>query len=276
MDLFAAAFLGILQGLTEFLPVSSSAHLLLVPWFFHWQHEGLAFDVAVHIGTMVAILAFFWRDWIRLAHETILGLKEGNLFGNPDRRLAWFLIVGTLPAITVGLTLEKTLENHLRSPLITVFTLAGFGILLLVAEKKSKQTRTLDQFTWADSLWIGFSQALALVPGVSRSGITMTTALFRDSSRACAARFSFLLSTPVIAGAGILEASRFISALRHPVENMAPVSWSILGAGFACAAVSGFLCIRFFLRYIQSKSFTPFVIYRFLLAFIVLIYYFKQ
>jgi undecaprenyl pyrophosphate phosphatase UppP len=118
MDLFAAAFLGILQGLTEFLPVSSSAHLLLVPWFFHWQHEGLAFDVAVHIGTMVAILAFFWRDWIRLAHETILGLKEGNLFGNPDRRLAWFLIVGTLPAITVGLTLEKTLENHLRSPLI--------------------------------------------------------------------------------------------------------------------------------------------------------------
>jgi undecaprenyl-diphosphatase len=276
MELFAAAFLGILQGLTEFLPVSSSAHLLLIPWFFQWKAEGLAFDVAAHVGTTVAVLAFFWKDWVRLAREMILGLKERNLFGNPDRRLACFLIIGTLPAIALGLTLEKTLESTLRSPLITVFTLVFFGILLLIAEKKSKQTRTLDQYTWADSLLVGCSQALALVPGVSRSGITMTTALFRDSSRTCAARFSFLLSTPVIAGTGMLVTFRLIEAVRHPIANTEPVSWNILGVGFVCAAVSGFLCIRFFLRYIQSKSFRPFVIYRFVLAAVVLIYYLKQ
>jgi undecaprenyl-diphosphatase len=275
MEIIAAAILGIVQGLTEFLPVSSSAHLILIPWFLGWKPEGLTFDVSLHVGTAIAVLAFFWKDWIRLAREVLLGFKEGKLLGNPDRRLAWLLVVGTLPALVAGLALEKKAETLLRSPLITVFTLAALAALLFFAEKKSRQNRTIDTYGWADSLWIGFSQAIALIPGVSRSGITMTTALLRDSDRTSAARFSFLLSTPVIVGAGLLQMLHLIKAVRHPAAAMEPIHWGALGIGFICAAVSGFLCIRFFLRYIQTRSFTPFVIYRFLLAAVVLTYYLK-
>ena len=195
--------------------------------------------------------------------------------GNADRRLAWFLVVGTLPALVAGLAFESIVEEHLRSPLITVFTLPIFAVFLFGAERKSRQDRAIENFTWADSLSIGFSQALALIPGVSRSGITMTTAMLRNSTRISAARFSFMLSTPVIAGAGILEILRLAKAVLHPAESMPAVNWSAMGVGFLCAAISGFLCIRFFLRYIQTKSFTPFVVYRFLLAGLVLIYYLK-
>jgi undecaprenyl-diphosphatase len=273
MEILSAAILGIIQGLTEFLPVSSSAHLILVPWFFGWRPEGIAFDVSLHLGTAVAVLAFFWNDWLRLAREVLLGLKERNLLGNQSRMLAWLLVVGTLPALILGLLLEETVETQLRSPLITVFTLAGLGALLLWAERKSRQKRTIEMLTWADSLWIGVSQAIALIPGVSRSGITMTTAMLRDTTRTDAARFSFLLSTPVIVGAGILQGWRLVTAIHHPIEGIAPVQWSVLCVGVLCAAITGFLCIKFFLRYLQKKSFVPFVIYRFLLAGIVLAYY---
>jgi undecaprenyl-diphosphatase len=276
MEIFAAAILGIIQGLTEFLPVSSSAHLILVPWFFGWKPQGIAFDVSLHVGTAIAIIAFFWKDWIMLVRELIAGLIEGSLFGNQQRKLAWFLIVGTLPAMVAGLALENTVEEQLRSPLATVFTLVIFGALLLIAERRSKQNRAIEMFTWADSLWIGFSQAVALIPGVSRSGITISTALLRDSSRTSAARFSFLLSTPVIVGAGILEGWVLIKAVRHPIEGAAPVQWPVLGVGILTASITGFLCIKYFLRYLQTKSLTPFVIYRFLLAAVVLIYYFKS
>lgn len=275
MEILAAAILGIIQGITEFLPISSSAHLILVPWFLGWKPEGIAFDVSLHVGTAIAVIAFFWRDWIRLARELILGLKEGKLLGNPDRRLAWFLVVGTLPALVAGLAFEAMVEDHLRSPLIIVFTLPIFAVFLFAAERKSRQDRAIENFTWADSLSIGFSQALALIPGVSRSGITMTMAMLRNSTRISAARFSFMLSTPVIAGAGILEILRLAKAMLHPAESMPAVSWSAMGVGFLCAAISGFLCIRYFLRYIQTKSFAPFVVYRFLLAGLVLIYYLK-
>jgi undecaprenyl-diphosphatase len=277
MEMLAAAILGIVQGLTEFLPVSSTAHLILVPWFLGWKYEGLTFDVALHVGTAVAVLTFFFCDWIRLAREMLLGFKEGKLLGNADRRLAWFLVVGTLPALVAGLALEEMIEKHLRSPLIIVFTLAALGALLLFAERRGRHTRTIENLTWADSLSIGFSQAIALIPGVSRSGITMTTAMLRNSTRTSAARFSFLLSTPVILGAGILKALRLVDALQHPIPGAAEtIRWSVMGVGFLCAAVSGFLCIRFFLRYLQTKSFMPFVIYRFLLAGLVLIYYLKS
>jgi undecaprenyl-diphosphatase len=273
MEILAAAILGIVQGLTEFLPVSSSAHLILVPWFLGWNPEGLAFDVSLHVGTAVAVLGFFWRDWMRLALELVRGIRKLDFFGNQDRRLAWFLIVGTLPAMVAGLALEDFVDNKLRSPIITVFTLVILGTILLLAEKKGKQNREIKDFNWADSLSIGLSQAVALIPGVSRSGITMTTALFRNSTRTSAARFSFLLSTPVILGAGILEALRLMSTVRHSGEGMAAVRWDVLGVGFACAAVSGLICIRFFLGYLQTRSFRPFAIYRFLLAAVVLIYW---
>lgn len=274
MEILAAAILGIIQGITEFLPISSSAHLILVPWFLGWKPEGIAFDVSLHVGTAIAVITFFWRDWVRLARELILGLKEGNM-GNADRRLAWLLVVGTLPALVAGLAFESMVEERLRSPLIIVFTLPILAIFLYVADKRSRQDRGIENFTWADSLSIGFSQALALIPGVSRSGITMTTAMLRNSTRISAARFSFMLSTPVIAGAGILEILRLAKAVLHPAESMPAVNWGALGVGFLCAAISGFLCIRFFLGYIQTKSFTPFVVYRFLLAGLVLIYYLK-
>ncbi len=276
MEIVTAAILGIIQGLTEFLPVSSSAHLILVPWFFGWKPEGLAFDVSLHVGTAVAVLAFFWSDWLNLAREVLLGLKEGNLFGNKIRMLAWFLVIGTLPALVLGLLMEETVEERLRSPLVTVFTLAALGALLLFAEKKSRQNRTVDMFSWADSLWIGFSQAVALIPGVSRSGVTMTTAMLRDTTRTDAARFSFLLSTPVIVGAGILQGWRLVKAVHHPVVDAAPVQWSVLCVGVLCASITGFFCIKFFLRYLQKKSFVPFVIYRFLLAAVVLAYYLME
>jgi undecaprenyl-diphosphatase len=274
MEILAAAILGIIQGITEFLPISSSAHLILVPWLLGWKPEGIVFDVSLHVGTALAVIAFFWRDWIRLARELILGLREG-MMGNADRRLAWFLVVGTLPALVAGLAFETIVEEQLRSPLIIVFALPLFAVFLFWAERKSRQDRSIENFTWADSLSIGFSQALALIPGVSRSGITMTTAMLRNSTRISAARFSFMLSTPVIAGAGILELLRLAKVALHPAGSMPIVNWSAMGVGFLCAAISGFLCIRFFLRYIQTKSFTPFVVYRFLLAGLVLIYYLK-
>jgi undecaprenyl-diphosphatase len=282
MEIVTAAVLGVIQGLTEFLPISSSAHLILVPWIAGWKPEGLFFDVSLHVGTAVAILAFFWTDWIDLAREVWQGLLDGKPLGNQQRRLAWFLAVGTLPAMAVGLTLEKTVEEKLRSPLVTVFTLVAFGILLFVAERLSRMDRPIDRYNWGDSIWIGLSQALALVPGVSRSGITISTALLRNSDRTAAARFSFLLSTPVIVGAGILEGWRFLKVLRHPALQpggegaIFEVKWTVLLVGIVAAAVTGFLCIRYFLRYIQNNTFVPFVVYRLLLAAVVLFYYFRQ
>jgi undecaprenyl-diphosphatase len=275
MEIFAAAILGIVQGLTEFLPISSSAHLILVPWFFGWKPEGIAFDVSLHVGTAMAVIAFFWRDWIRLAREVILGFKEGKPLGNPDRRLAWYLVVGTLPAVVAGLAFEDYVEQQLRSPLVIVFTLTILAAFLFWAERRSRQDRSIESYTWADSLIIGFSQAVALIPGVSRSGITMTVAMLRNSTRTSAARFSFLLSTPVIVGAGVLEILRLVKAVLHPAPGMEVVHWNVLGVGFVAAAVSGFFCIRFFLHYLQTRSFMPFVVYRFLLAGLVLAYYLK-
>jgi undecaprenyl-diphosphatase len=277
MELFAAAVLGVIQGLTEFLPISSSAHLILVPWLLGWTPEGISFDVSLHVGTALAILAYFWRDWWLLAGEVLRGLATGRPFANRERRLAWFILVGTLPAAVTGLLFEKQVEETLRSPLITVFTLAGLGILLYIADRWGRKQRTLDDFSWGDSIWIGLSQALALVPGVSRSGITMSTAMLRGADRPSAARFSFLLATPVIVGAGIFEGWHLMKALRAPalgaagnLGGAAPVQWPVLAVGVFCAAGTGFLCIRYFLRYLQRGSFLPFVIYRFILAAVVL------
>jgi undecaprenyl-diphosphatase len=276
MEILSAAILGIIQGLTEFLPISSSAHLILVPWFLGWKPEGIIFDVSLHLGTAISVLAFFWNDWVRLARETIIGIWTGSPLGNQHRRLAWLLVIGSIPAAITGLALEDMVESKLRSPLITVFTLTILGIALFYAEKGSKQDRGLEKFTLADSIWIGLSQALALIPGVSRSGITITTAMFRNSDRTSAARFSFLLSTPVIVGAGLLESWKLFKAVRNPVEGVLEIQWILLIVGMLSAAVTGFLCIQFFLRYLQTKSFTPFVVYRILLAGVVLVYYLRS
>ena len=283
MELFAAAVLGIVQGLTEFLPISSSAHLILVPWLLGWKPEGLVFDVSLHVGTAVAVLACFWKDWVMLAREFIGGLLERDPLGNPQRRLAWFLVVGTLPAAIVGILFEKHVEETLRSPLVTVVTLVALAVLLYVADRRGRRQRSLKDFTWGDSIWIGLSQALALIPGVSRSGITISTAMLRDADRASAARFSFLLATPVIAGAGIIEGWHLVKAAHAPalvavgtLSNPLAIKWAVLAIGIFCSAATGFLCIRGFLRYLRTGSFVPFVIYRLILAAIVLLFYFGR
>jgi undecaprenyl-diphosphatase len=281
MEMLAAVLLGIVQGLTEFLPISSSAHLILVPWFLGWQPEGLVFDVALHVGTAIAVLAYFWRDWVELARESVLGILRGDPFGNPQRKLAWFLVVGTIPAMVIGLAFEDYVEETLRSPLITVVTLVGFGFFLYFADKAGTQERALQRLSLGDSMWVGASQAVALIPGVSRSGITIGTGLLRNLDRPSAARFSFLLSTPVIVGAGVLEGWHFVQALRTPalaagVAAPEAISWSVLLVGLGTAAITGFFCIAFFLRYIQKNSFLPFVLYRFALAALVLAFYIRS
>ena len=272
MEIVAAVVLGIIQGLTEFLPVSSSAHLILIPWFFGWDPGGLIFDVSLHVGTALAVIAFFWRDWVLLAREAIKGLVEWQPLGNAQRKLAWFLVVGTIPAGVLGILFENVVENTLRSPLVSVFTLVVFGLLLFYAEKKSRQSRELNSYTVVDAICIGLAQAIALIPGVSRSGITITTALLRNSDRTSAARFSFLLSTPVIVGAGLINALRLFKSVNDPASDI--ISFTVLGAGVAAAAITGFLCIKFFLRYLTRGSFVPFVVYRVLLAAVILIFYF--
>jgi undecaprenyl-diphosphatase len=255
--------------LTEFLPISSSAHLILLPWFLGWRPEGLAFDVSLHLGTAAAVLAYFWRDWIRLAVEAVKGVIGMDLVGNQDRRLACFLVLGSIPAALVGLLFEREVEQTLRSPLIIVITLPVFGLLLAVAERRSRLQRGLSEYTWSDAVWIGLSQAVALVPGVSRSGITMTAALLRHAQRASAARFSFLLATPIILGAALREGWGLLAG------GMQGANVAVLLAGTASAAITGFFCIGMFLRYLQARTFTPFVIYRILLAAVVLVYYLR-
>ncbi len=278
MEILAAGILGLVQGLTEFLPVSSSAHLILVPWIFGWEPNGLIFDVSLHVGTAIAVLAFFWKDWLVLAREGITGVLQGRPFAGTERRLAWFLLVGTIPAMLVGLAFEHTVEDAFRSPIVTVVTLVVFGLLLFVADRRGRQNRTLAQLTLTDTILIGVGQALALIPGVSRSGITISAAMLRDMDRPSAARFSFLLATPVVVGAGLLEGWHFLKAVRQPVggpEALSGTGWLVLAVGVATAAVTGFLCIRYFLRYLQSNTFTPFVVYRIALAGIVLVMYLR-
>lgn len=284
MEIIAAIVLGMIQGLTEFLPVSSSAHLILIPWVLGWNPEGMIFDVALHLGTAIAILAYFWRDWTAMAREVILGIREGCPLGNSQRKLAWLLVLGTLPAMTVGLAFEKYVERNLRSPLISVCTLVVFAVLIYVAERMGRKSRSLGQIDLGDSIWVGASQALALIPGVSRSGITISTGLLRGLDRDAAARFSFLLATPVITGAAMLQGWHLFKVARHPelaaaagaLTSAGSIKWSVLAGGVTSSVVVGFLCIRYFLRYVQKNGFLPFVIYRIVLALIVLLLYFRH
>jgi undecaprenyl-diphosphatase len=269
MELAAAALLGVVQGLTEFLPISSSAHLILVPWLLGWEPKGLAFDVSLHVGTALAVLVYFRADWIALGREAVLGLLHGAPPANRRRKLAWCLVVGVLPAAAAGLFLADRIEEKLRSPLVTVVTLIAFGLVLYHADRRGRRSRDMESVGWGDAVAIGLAQALALVPGVSRSGITISAGLLLGLDRPAATRFSFLLATPVIVGAGALEAAQLFAA-------SAAIDWAVFGAGTVAAAVTGLLCIKYFLRYVRSGDFTPFVIYRICLALIVFVFYLRQ
>ena len=199
MTLFEAIVLGIIQGLGEFLPISSSAHLVLVPWVFGWEYAGLTFDVALHLGTLFSVIAFFWKDWLSLINSALTkkDTREAKLF--------WYLVLATIPGALIGYLLEEQAETVFRAPLLIGIMLIVMGIILYLVDRYCSSKKEIDKVTFSDSLLIGLSQALAIIPGVSRSGITMTAGRALGLNRASAARFSFLLSTPIIIGAGLFK-----------------------------------------------------------------------
>jgi undecaprenyl-diphosphatase len=262
--LFEAIILGIIQGITEFLPISSSAHLILFPWMFGYQGtliDSLNFDVALHAGTLVAILWYFWRDWVDLLKNFFQGFGDGT-WRTGNGRLVWFIAIATLPAGIIGLKFEHIIEESFRNPLLIAASLTVISILMWAVDQYSKKAGALDGMTFGHSLFIGFAQALALVPGVSRSGITIIAGLMAGYTRESAARFSFLLSTPVIVGAAVLKLSKL---------HLAPGEALPFGLGVAFSAVVGYLSIKFLLQYLSGHSLNLFVGYRLALAAIVTI-----
>ena len=253
MDILQAVILALVQGLTEFLPISSSAHLILVPRLLGWEDQGLAFDVAVHVGTLVAVVTYFRHEVGRMFVAWLQSIGGRGM--NTDARLAWYVLLGTVPAVVAGLLLHDVIESALRSPLVIAFTTIFFGLVLWWADRRGSQRRDEQALGVADVLLIGCAQALALIPGTSRSGITMTAALALGLTRTAAARFSFLLSIPVILMAGAYETLKL-------VEHSGPVAWDVLSVGTVVAAVSAWLCIHFFLKLVERTGMLPFVIYR--------------
>jgi undecaprenyl-diphosphatase len=280
LDLFHALVLGLIQGLTEFLPISSSAHLVFVPWLFGWKDKAITsvqFDVALHLGTLVAVLVYFAPDWRRLITAFIRSVVERRIGNDPDRRLVWFLALASIPAALVGLFAESRIEevfhdpNNLRGGLIVIAVMMiGMGGLLMLAERLGRRTDDLQNIQLGTALTIGVAQALALIPGVSRSGSTITAGLFLGLKRDAAARFSFLLATPVVLGAGLKKIYDVLAE-----EGGIPANEQMgYAVGFVASAISGFVCIYFLLRYLRTRSTAPFIWYRLFvgLALLVLIF----
>ena len=257
MTTLQVIILAIVQGLTEFLPISSSGHLVLVPAFFAWADQGLAFDVAVHFGSLLAVLAFFRKDILGLIRGgfQVLGGKVETV----ESRLALGIVLGTIPAAIAGLLLVDWIEENLRSPSVIVFTLSGYAILMILADKLGKRERNISHVTLQDAFLIGCAQALALIPGTSRSGITITAGRFLGFERQDAARFSFLLAVPVI-----LLATLF--SLLGLIMSDDVVAWGQLAIGVAVSAVVAYLSIEFFMRFVSKIGLLPFAIYRLILA----------
>lgn len=270
MDLLQAIFLGIVQGLTEPLPISSSAHLLLTPFLFGWREHSLAFDVALHGGTAFAIIVYFWKDWLALARAFLASLVERDFTSDYYRRLSLYIAVASVPGAVAGFFLESTFEEALRVPWLVALLLMGMGAVLFVADRVSTRQRTITELTITDAVLIGLAQALALVPGVSRSGITITAALLRQVNRADAARFSFLLSGPIVTGAFLYSMAKLLLRGFPAGEEVQFV------AGIAVAAVVGYAAIRFLLGYLQKRSLALFVIYRLAFGALVLVLYFMR
>lgn len=265
MDILQIITLAVLQGLTEFLPISSSAHLILVPQIVPgWQDQGLAFDVAVHVGTLSAVVLYFRREITPMAVDWSRSLATRRQTDNS--RLAWAVLFGTIPVGLAGLLFKDFVETDLRSPVVIAAATILFGLVLWWADVKGKRTRNEHSITWVDVLIIGCAQALALIPGTSRSGATMTAALIMGLSRQAAARFSFLLSIPVITLSGLLVGKDLI-------EQSAPVDWMAMVVGTGLAAVTAYLCIHYFLKLLDNIGMLPFVIYRLVLG-VVLFYLF--
>lgn len=261
MESLQVIVLAIVQGITEFLPISSSGHLILVPRFFGWPDQGLAFDAAIHIGTLAAIILYFRTQLGQMARAWGASLVQRQL--TPDARLGWAVLWGTIPVGLVGFFFNDYIEAHFRSPVLVASTLSVFGILLWLADRLGRRVRDEYSVGWRDVALIGIAQAMALVPGTSRSGITMTAGLSMGLSREAAARYSFLLAVPGTAIAALYECWKMVTAGDA-------IDWTPVFLGIVLAAVSGFLCIHFLLRFIQKIGMLPFTVYRLLLAGVIL------
>ena len=273
MTLLQAAILAIVQGLTEFLPISSSAHLALAPWLFGWKDQGLVFDIALHFGTLLAVVLYFFRDWVQIISQGF-GLKWG---GDPEldrqRRLLWLLALASVPVGAAGLLFKDQAETVLRKPLLIGGMLIGVGIVMYIADSIGKQQKRIGDVSLADALWVGVAQALAIVPGTSRSGITIAAGLFRGMDRPSAARFSFLLSTPAVFAAAVKAFYEL-----HKQGGIPGGMEAAFAAGITFSAITGCLAIAILLRYLRVNSLRIFVYYRVIFGIIVvaLAVFFRQ
>ncbi|MDP2721037.1 MAG: undecaprenyl-diphosphatase UppP [bacterium] len=261
-----ASILGIVQGLSEFLPISSSGHLIIFPKLFGWSGvvDSLEFDVALHVGTTVAVVWFFWEDWVKMVKSFLSGLKTKNLTKEFESKLLLLILLGSVPAGIVGIGFKNLIEENTRQPLLVAVTLFSFGLLLWSADKAGQKNRSFTSIGWLDAGIIGTVQAISLVPGVSRSGITITAGLFKGLNREAATRFSFLLSTPAIIGAAVISAKDLFGSSSQ--GNM-----SIFVVGTVAAAISGWFAIKFLLKFVSTHNFNIFVWYRIILALLLLI-----
>lgn len=271
-DLIRAIVLGIVQGLTEFLPISSSGHLIAVREMFGWEFaDDLTFDVSLHLGTTAAILVFFWREWVGMLRSTLArltGQPRPEWAGVYDDRMLLFVVAGSVPVAITGLLLRDWIEDEIRDPVVVGVMLIVFGVTLFLADRIGRRRRTLDDTSLTDALLIGGAQALSLVPGVSRSGATISAGLLLGYTREEAARFSFVLSTPAILGVGLFTLSDAVS------EDRLSGNLDVIIAGAVVAGIIGWVSIEVLLRLVQTRSFLPFVAYR-LLAGAFLIAYFS-
>jgi undecaprenyl-diphosphatase len=276
MPLYQAIILALVQALTEFLPVSSTAHLTLVPWIMHWPDPGLAFDVALHAGTLVAVLLYFFKDWVTLV-LCGFGLKYPATASTEEisrhRRLFWYMVIGTIPGGIAGKLFDRQVEDYFRTPMIIGVSMVLVALLMWWADSRVRLTRKLEDANLGDAATIGVAQAIALWPGVSRSGITITTGLFRGLTREAATRFSFLLSAPLIAGAVALKLPGLIKL--HKVGAL-DLPLSTLIVSILVSGIAGYFVIAFFIRYLQTRTLKPFVIYRLVVGVMILAWAFHQ
>jgi undecaprenyl-diphosphatase len=267
LSLIQSLILGFIQGVSEFFPVSSTAHLVLLPWFFSWHDPGLAFDVALHVGTLLALIYYFRREWSAIVVEFVGGVFSSSFKDYPNGRIGLIIIIACIPGGVAGALFEKQASGILRDPIVIAFTLFFFGLVLYISDRFAGKDKRISEMSVWDGLIIGLFQAMSIVPGVSRSGIAITGGLIRSFKRDEAARFSFLIAAPIIAGAAVFES-------RH--LDLATVTSVPFLAGVLSSAFFGFLAIKYLLKYVQKRSYTVFVIYRIVLAALIVFLYLKR
>ncbi|MCK5080578.1 MAG: undecaprenyl-diphosphate phosphatase [Candidatus Moranbacteria bacterium] len=261
MNFIQLSLLGVIQGLTEFLPISSSGHLVLIPWFFDWEYQGLSLDVALHFGTLLAVVLYFRKDWLNIFQSALTGKKSQY-----SQNFLWYLVVASIPGALAGFFLNDLAEIALRNPLIVAFTLVFFGFWLFYFDKIGKKKKNEKQISLKEAAWIGIAQAIAIIPGTSRSGITITAGLQMGLDRKSAARFSFLMATPIIFGAAIYKFEDFLNLNTGVVE--------ILAIFFAF--ISGYIAIAGLIKLVEKVSYKWFFWYRLVLAGLILLFWFYK